>query len=252
MRASASSSNSPGSARLEAAGSIDAHAIGPPSGARGRDLIDRHRGSQDPERSMEARLRRPARDAEQLGDPGKRQIEIEVQDDDCALPRARAGPARDRAGRDRRPGPVSSSASAKCSGLSSTSTTRRRRLRARSMQAWATRLWSQWSKVAGSRSAGRLRHARIRVSWTASWARSGSRRMRRAVASRRAPDARMSSAKACRSPRRARSTSPCWSTLAPRCRRDPVAALDSLRRWRLPERFRLPIRVASRMIDLLP
>jgi hypothetical protein len=31
---------------------------------------------------MEARLRGPVRDAEQLGDPRDRQIEIEVQDDD--------------------------------------------------------------------------------------------------------------------------------------------------------------------------
>jgi hypothetical protein len=34
---------------------------------------------------MQARLGRPTRDAEQLGDPGERQVEVEVQDDQRAL-----------------------------------------------------------------------------------------------------------------------------------------------------------------------
>ena len=92
----------------------------------------------------------------------------------------------------------------------------------------------------GSRSPGRLRQARIKVSWTASCARSGSRRMRRAVASRRAPDARTSSAKACRSPCRARSTVRPGPRSPLGMRRDHVAALVSLRRWRRPGWFPVP------------
>ena len=165
---------------------------------------------------MKPGFRRAVRDAQHLGRPAAGAGRDRSAGPRRPVPPARDEPGRDRGDRDRRPAPAWSSASVKWIGVSSTSTTRRRRLRARSMQACATRLCSQWSNVAGSRSPGRLRHARIRVSWTASWASSGSRRMRRAVASRRAPDARTSSAKACRSPRRARSTSPIWSTVASR------------------------------------
>ena len=81
-------------------------------------------------------------------------------------------------------------------GDSSTSMGRRRRRRARSRQALTVSRCSQASKRAGSRSPGRSRQARMRLSWTASWARSGSRRISRAAASsrRRAPST--SSAKA--------------------------------------------------------
>jgi hypothetical protein len=177
----------PGQPGPEAARSIEAHAIGPPmasADATSSIVIVERRTPSD---RWQARLGRPAGDAEHLGDLGQRQVEVEVEDEDDSLLGLEPGQCavKEVAVRDL---PVSSSCRRELQRAELvTSTTRRRRLRARSMQACATRLCSQWSNVRGSRRPGRLRQARISVSWTASSARSGSRRMRRAVASRRRP-----------------------------------------------------------------
>ncbi len=81
-------------------------------------------------------------------------------------------------------------------GVNSTSIARCRRRRMMSMQEWTTSRRSQASNRSGSRSAGRVRQARMNPSWTPSRASSGSLRISRAAASSRATASPASVAKA--------------------------------------------------------
>ena len=72
---------------------VHRHATGPPMAVtgRGRHLLDRDGRAHRAERSMQAGLGRPERDAERLGDPRERHVEIEVHDDDRPRLRLESG-----------------------------------------------------------------------------------------------------------------------------------------------------------------